>query len=407
MAQQPDGFVPDGFVPDGGPPPTFKSSNETDVSGKPVVRDGIDRLLDWLPAVGGMGGGFLGMAGGPPGAIMGAALGGAAGEAYKELIKRARAGIDASPQQAGVPDSPLAATGQIGKEAAIQGASQAAGEVLGPAMTWTGQRLMQSAAKPGWVSLVKSIKAGESVPPVVKTLLDEGVNVTPGGVTKLQNLIGSTNAEITAALAPSTAQIGNVKVASRLSDTARTFANQVNPQADLKAISDVGENFLASRAATSMTPTEAQALKVGTYARIGEKYGSASAAGIEAEKALARGLKEEIAAEVPVVSAMNAREGRLLEALDAVGRRAALAGNKDPIGFAWVAHNPTTFIAALIDKNPGIKSMIARGMYQSAGVAAKVSPQLIRAAVVALTTGGSDVSPAQESSGSSSGPGRQ
>lgn len=99
MAQAaPEGFVPDppkpavpdGFVPDA-PKPYF----HVDVK----APDWLDRLTEWLPAIGGtvggvaggIGGTVLGVGvGGPPGAIMGAALGGAAGEAYKHLMKRAR-----------------------------------------------------------------------------------------------------------------------------------------------------------------------------------------------------------------------------------------------------------------------------------------------------------------------------
>lgn len=341
--------------------------------------DWVDRLVQWLPEVGGFTGGTVGAVGGPAGAIMGAALGGGAGEAYKELINRARGHVAA-------PASSLEAAQAVAKSGAVQGAAQAVGEAVVPAAKFMGQRLMQSAVKPGVKTLTQATKAGESTPRVVQTLLDEGINVTPAGVGKLQALLASTNDDIAKAIAPSTAKIEPLSVASRLTDTAKRFATQVNPQPDLEAISRVGENFLDAQA-KPITVQAAQALKQGTYARIGEKYGREVAASIEAEKALARGLKEEIAANVPGVSALNAREGRLLEALDTVGRRVALAGNRDPIGFAWVAHNPTTFLAALIDRSPAVKSLLARGMYQGAALAGKVTPQAIRVATHALLTG--------------------
>lgn len=342
--------------------------------------DWIDKLTDWLPAIGGTVGGVVGTAGGPVGTIGGAALGGMAGEAYKELIARARG--------RSAPDTSTDAAKAIGTQGAVQGAAEAAGVGLAAAAKPLGARIMQSAVKPGLKFLTKGDAA--ATPQVVKTLLDEGVNVTPAGISKLQRLIAATNDEIKTAIAPAAnKEIPALGVASRLSDVTKRFATQVNPQPDLEAISQVGQNFLEHPAISpqgTVTVGQAQALKQGTYARLGEKYGTERAAGLEAEKALARGLKEDIAAEVPQVTALNQREGRLLEALDATGRRVALAGNRDPVGFAWAAHNPTTFLAALLDRSPAVKSLIARGLYNHAGEIAKVSPGLIRAAVVAIAS---------------------
>lgn len=391
--QLPAGFAPDtsSKTPDGFEPdvPTFHVDNAKDAQGNPIVSAGealIDHLINWLPAiggtVGGIGGGIGGTVfglgvGGVPGAVGGATLGGAAGEAYKELINRARGRT--------APATSLQAAGSIGKEAAIQGASQAVGEAVTPVARTLGARIMQGAVKPGLRALTRGAQAGE-VPRVVQTLLDEGVNVTPGGVAKLRGLLDATNDEISQAIAAASGDVNPIKVASRLSQTAKTFGQQVNSTADLDAISQVGQNFLEAHGGRALSLPEAQALKVGTYARIGEKYGQAGAAAIEAEKSLARGLKEEIASHLPSVNGLNAREGRLLEALNVLGRRVALAGNRDPIGFAWVAHNPTTFLAALIDRSPAVKSLLARGLYNDAAKFGNVSAGLVRAAVHAIAS---------------------
>lgn len=370
----------------------------------------MDSVIDHLPillggaggAVGGAGGTVAGFGiGGPPGAIGGAGLGGAAGEAFKELINRARG--KKAPTTSGE------AVQNIAANAAAQSAAQATGEVVGPLMTSIGERVMQSAVKPGMKILLKT-PPGQT-PQVVKTLLDEGVNVTPNGVRKLQTLVSATNDEIDAALAPhASTEIPALKVAGRLNDVAKQYSKQVNPQADLAAISQVGENFLDNPAVSgasgkvgggTITIGDAQAMKRGTYQQIGKSYGQPNAnATIAAEKALARGLKEDIAAEVPDISNLNAREGKLLEALSVTGKRVALAGNRDPVGFAWVTHNPSTFLAALIDRSPAVKSMLARGLYNAAGSAAKVSPQLIRGAMMSLVS-------EDPASASSSGPGNQ
>lgn len=360
-------------------------------SSEPTPQTWVDKAVDWLPAIGGGIGGMVGTAAGPLGSIGGATLGAGAGEAYKQLINRAR-GVSA-------PASPGEAATAIGKQGVVQGAvPAAAGEALGAGMRTAGPWLMQSAVKPTLAMLKRS---GGSADRLVQTLLDEGIQVSPAGVQKLQVLLTATNDEISDAVAASPAQINAYKVASRLTDTAKKFAQQVNPDSDLEAIAKAGNEFLANHvtaASASMPVSQAQALKAGTYAQLANKYGELGSAATEAQKALARGLKEEIANEVPVVSALNQREGSLLQALDAVGRRAALSGNRDPIGFAWVTKNPTTFLASLLDRGPAVKSMLARGLYQSAGTAAQVAPQLIRAAVESIATAPSGASPAPASS---------
>jgi hypothetical protein len=107
--------------------------------------------------------------------------------------------------------------------------------------------------------------------------------------------------------------------------------------------------------------------------------------------AFARGLKEEIehlgaAQGKGNIRDLNAREGRILEALDATAKRVAQAGNTNPAGFAFVTHAPLTFLAALMDRSPVIKSMLARGLYSSASKVSGVSPQLLRTAMAAVAT---------------------
>jgi hypothetical protein len=362
-----------------------------------------------------------GIAGGLTRGTVGAAIGGAAGRGYGELAAHASeipgAVVDVARNLISHPKATVTGAMQGMAEGAInagisggrQAAAQAVGQyVVGPAMQAVGSRIMQSAVKPGIKVLLRGVKSGDAVQPVVQTLLDEGVNVTPGGVAKLQSLIAASNKEIGDAVANIPGDINPLKVAGRLTDTARKFSNQVNPQADLEAISRVGENFLAhpNIPASGLSPAQTQAMKVGTYARLGGKYGQLSSAEVEAEKGLARGLKEELqdgAAKFGVdLGAKNAREGKLIDALETVGRRVAVAGNRDPVGFAWVAHTPMTFLAAIMDRSPAVKSLIARGLYNQAGKVAQVAPAMIRAAVIAVASDDPQGADAATSTGPSS-----
>lgn len=352
---------------------------------QPPVKSWVDTAVDWLPSVAGAAGGLIGgiggtvggaVVGGAPGAIGGAALGGAAGEAAKQLINRAR-GAD-------VPPTATAAAAGIGTQGAVQGGAEAVGAGVGKAMSVLGPHIMQSAVKPT-VSMLREYKT--TAPKLVQTLLDNGVSVTENGLAKLQQIFAATNEEIRQLVANAPGLIDKKTVAARALETAAKVSKQTNPTADLKAVADTVGEFLDHPVYKGkLSIPDAQAMKVGTYQQVGKKYGEVSSAAIETQKSLARGLKEEIAAEVPGLAGLNAKDGELLAALDAVGRRVALSGNKDPIGFAWVAHRPTTFLAALFDRSPAVKSFLARGMYQQAGNVAKVSPQLIRAAVEALSS---------------------
>lgn len=347
---------------------------------------GVLRAQDrnMLPAVGGVVGGMLG---GAPGA----ALGGAAGESVRQLDNRL-AGAPA-------PSTPMDAAKGIAAQGAIQGAATGVGNFVGSKLAAAAPRMMQSAAKPTQSVLNEY---GTTAPKIVKTLLDEGVDVTEAGLSKLQTLLAATNDEIRAAVAASGGQISKKSVAARALSTADRVAKQTNPTADLKVVGETVEEFVNHpifKGPTLSVP-EAQAMKVGTYQQIGKKYGEVSSAGIETQKALARGLKEEIAAEVPAIGALNRREAELLAASEVIGRRTALAGNRDPVGFAWVTAHPVTFLTALMDRSPVVKSMLARGFYREAARAGKVTEQAIRLAVQAIvarpTTPGSEPEPDQE-----------
>lgn len=341
----------------------------------------VDTAVDWLPTAGGAVGGLIGSTAGPLGAVAGAALGGAAGQAIKGTVQTARTGQDA-------PTMGQAAQA-IGWQAALQGGAEAAGGVIGNGMAMAAPRIMQSAVKPT-LGVLKDMMQGATVPKVVQTLLDEGVNVTPKGLTKLNTLLSASQADVKASLDAAEAaghQISPYRVASRLNDTAAQFANQVNPSNDLEAVSKAGQEFLDTRGGQMLSPTDAQALKQGTYTQVRKKYGQLGTADTEAQKALARGLKEELEQIAPGIDVQNARTEDLTTAAKAVGRRVAVTSNRDIGGLADLAvTSPLTFLTVLADRSPAVKSMLARGLYQSAGAASRVAPQLIRGAVAALAS---------------------
>ena len=106
------------------------------------------------------------------------------------------------------------------------------------------------------------------------------------------------------------------------------------------------------------------------------KYGEQGSAATEAQKTLARGLKEGIAEAVPGVAGLNAKESALINALQLAERRAAVEGNKNLGGLAWLSHSPATWAAFMADKSGAFKSIVARMMHSGAKTIPQTAGQL-------------------------------
>ncbi len=354
-----------------------------------------------MPQIGGAIGGMFG-------GIPGAAAGGAAGQGLRSLAQSATelpgAVRDVARNMVEQPGATMrGAVGgagmgalEAGAQAALNAGGQFAGGVIGQRAIGAAQTvapwLMQSALKPAAKATLGAIKKG-NIPPVVRTLLDEGVNVTPGGIAKLNSIMDASNDAITHAFAtmPAKATIAPIAVAGRLSPMARQAATQVNPADDLATISNAGQEFLEAHGAQNLTPQGAQAMKQATYKSLGEKaYGEMKGTAIEAQKTLARGLKEEIEREAKAsgidIAALNAREGAAITARDAIAKRVAQVGNRDPAGLAWLANSPTTFIMALAERSPAVKTLLARGLWQSAAKASGMPVDTLKYAMGAIAS---------------------
>jgi hypothetical protein len=276
---------------------------------------------------------------------------------------RAVGGAITGAASAGLVDPEQAATGG-GIGAVAPGAIQVAGKVghaigsgVSSASDAISSRLMQSAIKP----TIKQLQTGDA-DIAAQTLLKFGINPNKAGVEKLRAMIGEKNAEIAARIAGSTATIDKGKVVGALGDVRQKFSAQVSPTGDLNAIQGVADDFMnhPGLLGSSIPVQDAQKMKQGTYKVLAGKYGEAGSASTEAQKALARGLKEEIAAAVPEVGALNAAESQLITTLKVTERRALMEMNKNPVGLAALANNPVGWAAFMADKSALFKSIAAR-----------------------------------------------
>lgn len=236
--------------------------------------------------------------------------------------------INASPD-------PLGTYAKVAQETAGQGAGQAltalategAARLIPKVAEPVAARIYQSALKP-------SVALGpERIGRIVGTALDEGIRVSPGGLEKLGSNIDDVNAEIGDVINRNPGRvISKGSVLQRLNPVVSRFSEQVNPSSDLNAISESGREF-ADTAPSDIPGPEAQRMKIGTYRSIGGKnYGELGSAATESQKALARGLKEELASQYPELNELNARDSRLLDLEDALERAVARSGNRALMG---------------------------------------------------------------------------
>lgn len=243
---------------------------------------------------------------------------------------------------------------------AIQMAPAAIGGVPGllksPAKSGA-QSLMQSAIKP----TIKDLHTGKAAA-AIDTLLAEGVNPTPAGIGQLRGRIMQLNSEIQNSIQNSTAIVDKAAVYKPVQEALGKFSKQVTPQADLATIRAAWDEFQSHPLAPGDTmPVQlAQELKQGTYRTLDKKYGQLGTAETEAQKAIARGLKDEISNVVPGVAALNARESALINAMDVAERRALMEINKNPMGLALLAKNPQAWAAFMADRSAAFKSVIAQ-----------------------------------------------
>ncbi len=263
-------------------------------------------------------------------------------------------------------------------------------KVVAPLMEKGAKSLMASALKPS----AQAWKSGDAVK-AIDTLLEEGINPTVGGVEKLKGKIDLLDDEITKIISNSTATVKKGDVGKRLLDTLNQAKKQVNPEADIEAIRKAWMEFRSHPDLIGKTyiPIQlAQELKQGTYRQLKKKYGEAGTADTEAQKALARGLKEEIATAEPAAAVANAELSKLLRTLDVTERRALMDMNKNPGGLAWLSSNPATWAAFMADKSAAFKSIMARMMYSGSeqipanATRAAMAPPLAESASVPQNT---------------------
>lgn len=225
--------------------------------------------------------------------------------------------------------------------------------------------LMQSVVKPG-----QDDRLSGAADKAIKTMLDEGISGTRGGMDKAGNLVNKIHGQVETAVANSPAEVPLGPIGQKYLSQYEKALTQANPEADLGAVRDVWGQFVKSPLVggqDSIPVPLAHLIKRGTQQAVGSKaYGEMGSSSTEAQKSIARYLREGVADAVPEVVAPLKREAALMNVLDVARNRALLNANSNPLslGSLRIGDNPLSTAAFLADKSALLKSLAARGLYQ-------------------------------------------
>jgi hypothetical protein len=265
----------------------------------------------------------------------------------------------------GSPEAGWAANWATQAIPAVAGA--VSGKLTSPVLQSAAKGLMQSALKPSKAEHLSGKGAR-----AVQTMLDEGANVSAGGVAKLRGTADTINAEIAEIIKDSSKTVSKNAVASRLQEVVKKYEDSVDPD-DLKAVEAVWTKFLShpKLAGQDEIPIQvAQKMKQSSYTKLGDAaYGQGlkPASDRDSWKGIARGLKEEISSAEPRVAPLNARDSDVINAMKIAQNRVAMDANKNPVGMGGVLSQPWMLPVWMWDRSPLGKSMMARLLNSGSG----------------------------------------
>ena len=244
-----------------------------------------------------------------------------------------------------------------------------AGDAINNGANALSRYLMQSALKPPKGAVLKGTADN-----AINAMLENGINVTDGGLGKTQSLINDLNSQIKNLIQGSNATIDKGSILPYLNDVKSNAALTPSHVQDLNSIANIEDGFLTMPSAqgNSIPVSTAQDIKQAIYKRLKDSYGQIGSAETEANKAIARGLKDNIVSSVPEVAPLNARESGLIDAQKLLANRLAVSGNKDPMGLAaLVMSDPKAAAAFMLNRSEIIKSLGARGVYNAGNAIGK------------------------------------
>lgn len=211
-------------------------------------------------------------------------------------------------------------------------------EAAGKGLSKLAPRVYESVLKapPGSVSLAQRKSA-------VETALEGKYAPTEGGLKKLQGDIDGINKEISAVIdkAAYSGKTVDMKDVVKRVDELKDFYNVLPPgrsKTFIDELSDIQSQYLTGG---SISVKDAQVMKQRIYQLHRKHYGELKSVVVEGEKAVARGLKEELVNQVPEIAQLNAKDSARIELEKVLERAVKRSRNWDLIGLTDIVGGAT------------------------------------------------------------------
>lgn len=169
---------------------------------------------------------------------------------------------------------------------------------------------------------------------VTQTLLDQKIPLTKTGYSTLENKITELNDGIAKAVGPvADTPVDPGRAVQWVQEAVKKANNSFDRGKNIAKIQETVANFIDDH--PDLTIGKAQEIKKDIYRKLKNNYSAFQRTGaamysdgeVAAMKNIARGLKEEVAAQVPEVAGMNASESELLQAEPMLRRAVNRIGN--------------------------------------------------------------------------------
>lgn len=258
-------------------------------------------------------------------------------------------------------------------------------ELAGPALQAAGKG-MAAITKPVQKYFYESaLKIPPSVPKALRDVaVEKGIQgqyvPSPKGLEKLQTDMSKINNEISKIIDMGTKSgkgVNTSEALKRLDDVKDFYKNVPDAESYLKDIDDLALRVKAFHG-EKLTLSKAQEMKKAVYALNKKAYGEMKGLLVESNKAIARGLKEEIVKQEPMIARLNADDSAMIN-LEAVLERAVnRIRNYDVI--RWGDTFMTLTGAVLGGPGGAVASGLTKRLLEDAAVKSRIAFALSKAA---------------------------
>lgn len=246
-------------------------------------------------------------------------------------------------------------------------------------------RMLPSEALPRrwWNSAIKPNKSqfptAADQEMLFNTALENNIQLTNGGQAKLRGLMSGVGENINNIIDTGNAAGDTVdafSVANRVDELRPYYQNQVIPSHFTGKLDDVQVGFVAEHP-TNIPVSTAQQMKKDIYHENRKKYGETRTVSDEAEKAIARGLKEEIENLYPEMKGLNERYSKFIDLDGAIDDALMRIGKHQMLGFTAPMYGAAGGQAAGI--GGGVGAVVGKLLADSQPLKAKIALSLAAA----------------------------